>query len=331
MSRISSLDPGYQSGDLSVFPEAIDDFTTLYEAKNNAIATLTQTLTYNGKYIIVADASSFPHQGLLRIGPPPGQRGESELIYYGKRSGTIFRDLIRGFAGSIQNFWPAGSFASNAVLAEHHNALKDALLNIESFTGVSVFPASGSLNSLITALETRFLAPKALFSAYPPSGPPGTVVRFQNFSDGNAIRFLWNFGDSTTSIEKSPFHTYPEVGNYTVQLNIITANGAEGIATKNNYITISESERVPFFYARPITKPAIAPATFEFVDQTDGDIVQRFWIFDDGSLPVEVDDPDTHAITHTYLKSGIYNPTLLIITSDQGLKRVFLNNEVTVL
>ena len=68
MSRISSLDVGYETGDLSVYPEALDDKEILYEAKNNAKTTLKQALSYNAKFIIVDDASSFPEKGLIRIG-----------------------------------------------------------------------------------------------------------------------------------------------------------------------------------------------------------------------------------------------------------------------
>lgn len=91
--RISSLDSGYVIGDLSVYPEAIDDKEILYEARNNAITTLKQILPFNGRKIISYDASKFPPQGLLRIGPPPGTFGLAELIYYGKRTDSVFSDL----------------------------------------------------------------------------------------------------------------------------------------------------------------------------------------------------------------------------------------------
>ena len=123
-TRVSSMDDGYQAGDLSVYPEAIDSTDTLYEAKNNAATTLKQTVPVNGTYIVVEDASSFPAKGLIRIGPAnttipaietapttldnsgvPGYSGVAEMVYYGERTGTVFKQLIRGFAGSRQSQW----------------------------------------------------------------------------------------------------------------------------------------------------------------------------------------------------------------------------------
>ena len=46
LQRNSSLDLGYQSGDLSLFPLAKDTRSQLYDARNNAETTLKQTLTY---------------------------------------------------------------------------------------------------------------------------------------------------------------------------------------------------------------------------------------------------------------------------------------------
>ena len=60
MTRVSSMDVGYQAGDLSVFPLAADTPDTLYQVSNNAATTLAQTLPINGTYLIVNDASTFP-------------------------------------------------------------------------------------------------------------------------------------------------------------------------------------------------------------------------------------------------------------------------------
>ena len=107
--RISSLDDGYTTGDLSLFPEALDDKHVLFEATNNSFVFLKQTLTYNGKIIIVEDTSSFPEKGELRIGPLPGEAGEYELVYYDKKTSNTFQKLKRGYAGSKINYWPAAA------------------------------------------------------------------------------------------------------------------------------------------------------------------------------------------------------------------------------
>lgn len=341
-NRISSLDTGYQTGDLSVYPAALDDESNLYEAKNNTETTLKQSLNYNGKIIVVEDTSGFPDTGLIRLGPPAGEPGQAELVYYDSKTSVLFKNLIRGFAGSRQSFWPIGTNLTGAVMAEHHNAIKDAIVNIEATLGTKLDPAAGSFNATLNELETKFLAPRPMFRSYPLRGRPPLEVKFQNFSDGNAVSWLWDFGDGSTSIEKSPTHTYQIEGIFTVKLNLITTTGAQGCATKSNYITISNDVLTPFFYVELVdnTNPAYSiqtaaslsadPAEFLFVDQTDGDVLQRFWVFDDGDT-LSVTDPDIHTVKHTYATPGDYSPSLLIVLANQQLKRVFLSEAIIVL
>lgn len=347
IQRNSSLDIGYTAGDLSIFPEAKDSKETLYEVKNNAETNLKQTLAYNGKYIIVDDNSTFPDKGLLRIGPPPGKAGAAELIYYDVKTNGVFKNIIRGFAGSRQNPWPIGSWVTNAVISEVHNAEKDAIIQIEKNLGTQDNPSEESLNGILKSQEVRFLSPKAIFRATRLEGPPPLKVRFQNFSTGPLVRFLWDFGDGTTSVEKSPIHTYQAEGIYTVQLNVITSLGAQGITNKTNYIEVNKEKIIPFFYVKPLvgySNESAEPTVFNFVDQTDGDIVQRYWIFDgpgqvslngidwvsiDGTSYVQF-DPNLHSIKYKYDKPGIYVPSLLILFENQTSKRAFLREELVV-
>lgn len=283
--RISSLDSGYQTGDLSLFPEALDDKDVLYEATNNSTVRLKQTVSLNSKIIIVEDTTGFPDKGHLRLGPEPGMTGQYELVAYEKRTSNTFQNIKRGFAGSRINQWPAKkTWVSNTVFSDHHNAIKDAIINIEQDLGLIKSPDPKSLNGILKAQEVRFLAPKPLFRAYPIKGPPQLKVRFQNFTTGYVARYLWDFGDGGTSLEKSPTHTYVTEGIYTVKLNVVTTTGAQGIATKIEYIVVDADEALPFFYVDSINNPysvetatnlSETPKEFRFIDQSDGEIVQR--------------------------------------------------------
>jgi PKD repeat protein len=339
-NRISSLDAGYSTGMLSLFPEALDDYESLYRATNNAKIALKQTLTYNGRRIIVEDTSLFPDNGILRIGPEIGLAGQFEMVAYGKKTSNTFEELKRGYAGSQQNFWVSGNnYVSNAVFAEHHNAIKDALINMQSNLGLKDFPSETSLNGILKAQEVRFLAPKPLFRAFPIKGPPPHKVRFQNFSTGYIIRYLWDFGDGGTSLEKSPSHTYENEGLYTVKLNVVTSTGAQGVATKINYIEVNANESLPFFYVESISDPYsqqtadadnLTPKTFTFVDQSNGAIVQRNWIFGDGAKVTE-QDPDVHEVSHIYAHPGEYFVSELIQFANGRLKRFELPEPLIVL
>lgn len=338
--RISSTDTAYETGMLSIYPEVLDDYESLYKATNNAKIPLKQSLTFNGNRIIVEDTSLFPPNGIVRIGPDIGIPGEFEMIYYGNKTKNTFESLIRGFAGSRQRNWESNKyFISNSVAAEHHNAIKDALLNMQVNCGIKDFPDPLSLNGILKYQETKFLAPKPLFRAFPIKGPPSLKVRFQNFSTGHIIRHLWDFGDGSSSLEKNPNHEYLNEGIYTIKLNIVTSTGAQGIATKTNYIEVNSDEILPFFYVNSTNNPYsqeyatinnVSPKEFVFIDQSDGDIVQRNWIFGDGTSYTE-QDPNKHQISHIYQKKGEYLVTQLIQYANGRLKRVELNEPLIVI
>jgi PKD repeat protein len=319
-SRISSLDSGYIAGDLSIYPKALDSEDTLYQVANNASTVTTQGISYTTKFIVVQDASSFPSSGLIKVG--------EETVYYASRTDTTFKELARGFSGSRQGPWPKNTPVLGCVFAEVHNAEKDAIINIEANIGVSDKPTDASLNGILKKQESRWLAPAPLFRAFPASGPAPLEVSFQNFSSGNAVSFLWDFGDGNTSVEVSPMHTYASIGTYTVQLSMTTSLGAQGIITKKSYITVNNNQAQAFFYVTPVI--GIANTTnITFIDQTDGDIASRYWIFDDGTF-FTASDPDVHTATHIYTVAGSYQPSLLVVFTDGTKKKLSLGDKIII-
>lgn len=302
VDRISSLDSSYSTGDLSIYPEAKDSKTELYEVKNNAETFLTHSLSYNGKYLVVDSTSTFPDQGLLLVG--------TEIIYYDSKTATLFTDLKRGFAGSRQNYWPKLTKIGNTVMAEPHNTIKDAIINIETNLGTEESPDATSLNGILKSLEERFLAPKPVFRASVTKGPAPLTVQFQNFTTGDPIRFLWQFDGSSQSTETAPSFTYMNEGTYSVKLNMITSLGAVGVSTKTDYITVDNNLKEGFYYTNELS-----PGTFEFIDQTPGDVKNRYFIFGDG-VKESQDDPDVHTAIHTYSAAGEYETALIVVMSD---------------
>ena len=128
--KTSSYDSNYKTGELSIFPTLIDNYTTLYEARNLSETNLEFGLNLNSKIIILKDGTNFPQQGILKIGSLSSKDGNSELVYYYKKEGNTFTKIIRGFQNSKSTMWQKGTLVTSGVFAEHHNALKDATLNI---------------------------------------------------------------------------------------------------------------------------------------------------------------------------------------------------------
>lgn len=281
MAKIHSLQDGYSTGDLSIYPEALDNKESLYEASNNAVTTLRQSLTYAGLVMVVNSTEKFPDKGVIKLSNEADSKS-GELIYYTSKTSNTFKGLIRGFAGSARTPWNINSTVSNAVSAEHHNSLKDAIIKIETNLGLKNEPTEASLNGILKKQENRFLVTKPIFRAYPLKGSSPLTVTFQSFSTGPIVKYFWDFGDGNTSSEKNPVHTYYKEGSYTVELNVVGSLGGQGILTKSNYITVSDDEKIPFFYVSPLEGGPYSPENttlFEFVDQTDGDIKERIWNF----------------------------------------------------
>ncbi|MBP8033600.1 MAG: PKD domain-containing protein [Bacteroidia bacterium] len=77
-------------------------------------------------------------------------------------------------------------------------------------------------------------------------------VQFSNTSS-NALNYLWDFGDGTSSSIQSPNHNYNAPGTYTVKLKACSATTCDSLI-KTNYITVSA---LPF---SPVVTPSVIPA-----------------------------------------------------------------------
>ncbi len=80
-------------------------------------------------------------------------------------------------------------------------------------------------------------APVANFTANTTTIVEGESISFTDLSTNNPTSWLWDFGDSNTSISQNPYHIYSSSGDYTVSLEVTNPNGFD-TETKNNFITV---------------------------------------------------------------------------------------------
>lgn len=106
-------------------------------------------------------------------------------------------------------------------------------------TGPCEQPLYGQVEDYSVILSPNPDPPTAAFSATPRRTCTG-VVNFTDASSNAPQSWLWNFGDTNTSTEQSPTHTYTSAGIYTVSLTATNANGSD-TQTSNNYITVVEA------------------------------------------------------------------------------------------
>ena len=82
--------------------------------------------------------------------------------------------------------------------------------------------------------------PVANFTSNVTNGSAPLSVQFNDTSTGNPTSWNWSFGDGQTSTVQNPTHTYSEVGNYSVTLNVSNNAGSNSL-TQSNYITANPS------------------------------------------------------------------------------------------
>jgi PKD repeat protein len=315
-------------GSLSVFPKAKDTPFNLHYTTNKAQDTLRLTLPSNGKYIVLNDASAFPQSGIIKITSASSDSllTTNEVIFYGRKVGDQLHLLHRGYNGTAPHNWPSGSKVTCPFMAEHHNVIKDAIIQIQKKIGLKESPSPDSINGILNYLENKWLAPKPVFRAYPRMGASPLTVTFHNFSTGYGGRYLWDFGDGDTSSEQHPVHTYISEGKYTVRLTMTSINNGQGLTEKPDYIEVNNDQLPSFFYVTPIRGQV--GTSFTFVDQSDGDIIERHWFFGDGS-DITISNPNIHSVTHNY-KAGKYQPSLIIRLADNKIKKVVLPEGIEV-
>jgi PKD repeat protein len=124
--------------------------------------------------------------------------------------------------------------------------------------------------------EEKKPLPDANFS-FTPSGD-GRTIQFTNEST-DATSYLWEFGDTQTSTEVNPTHTYPDYGPYSVKL---TATGDGGTADFTYSLTITKSSPVKMD-DNTIDDWATIPDAFVSVDNSGG-LIQKVKVDYDGNF-----------------------------------------------
>jgi PKD repeat protein len=164
--------------------------------------------------------------------------------------------------------------------------------------------SSLSINSYWTTAYIN-IHPVAKFSADVFSGNANLTVQFTDESLGEPTSWLWNFGDSSTSTDQNPEHTYTKAGTFTVSLTI---NGGAASETKTDYITVY---LVAQFSGTPTS--GAAPLEVQFTDVSLGTPTLWLWEFGDTTTS-SLQNP-----LHTYTDIGDFTVKLTVsVTSSSA-------------
>lgn len=246
------------------YPEIIDTDTNLYLVKDSLVLTLSKD--YNiGDTIIVSNGTSdqmglFPSSGIITLTDQCAELDARAIsFYYSSKDDLtgIFSgiELLSGFP-NVDKSAKITTITMN-VVAQHHNNIKDGIINVEKFSGVlgdiSLIPKVGSLEARINYLRSVALKPKAWFSADKKIGIIPFVVNFTDLSfrvatdnADNPVTTTWDFGDddirtfnyantsdANTSSNQKIQKIYEIAGTYTVTYTITNKFGTDSVTFEN--------------------------------------------------------------------------------------------------
>ncbi|MES2431553.1 MAG: PKD domain-containing protein [Bacteroidota bacterium] len=167
---------------------------------------------------------------------------------------------------------------------------------------------SAGADSLVkTNYITVFSKPAVDFTSDVITGCYPLSVNFKDLSDavsGTISTWQWDFGDGTTSDQKSPEHTYTAAGNYNITLRVTNSNGCVTTIAKPAYIKISEGLTAKFTNNAPST--CTLPATINFQNTSVGTSTLTYaWDFGDGTASTDASP------IHIFTSIGNYTVKLI--------------------
>lgn len=233
------------------FPTSLDNDLNLFVVKDSLRLTLAADYNIGDTTISVENnqliMSLFPAAGIITLVEncsEPENRAIS--FYYTSRTETTFNGLTL-LDNFVDSYKPKNvTNVVQNVMAEHHNAIKDAIINIQNYIGLPTdtvtVPYTGNLIQRVNYLQSVAYTPKAWFTADTTLGTIPLTVNFtdQSFRLGrilndNTITFVWNFGDDTSSVityteltgTGNATHTYQRPGSFDVTLKVTNKFGSD--------------------------------------------------------------------------------------------------------
>ncbi|RNL50574.1 PKD domain-containing protein [Pedobacter jejuensis] len=174
---------------------------------------------------------------------------------------------------------------------------------------VTLYASNSCSNAYTTETIVVLDQPTVAFTSDKTIGCSGTVISFKNNSK-NAITYLWDFGDGTTSTAFEPQHTFTGTAtHYTVSLKATNLQGCSNTSIIPNYINLVAPPQ-SIFTVLPGNELSIPNFAFSFRDASLNGAGSWEWNFGDGSTST-LQNP-----THTYANVGDYTVTLKVLNKE---------------
>lgn len=229
----------------STYPDTFDNDANLFLVHDSLRGKLVNDYKIGDKSISVTGdiflVSRFPSSGFITLTEQCSKPEERALSFYY----TSYDTATNTFSGLelLPGFIDVGkskmtTVVTQNVMSHHHNNIKEAIKSIQEFVGVKgttdLVPFGPTMEGRTNFLRNIVLAPKAWFSVNTRVGLVPFEVSFSDKSfrlgtDGTSstVSYLWDFGDSTSSVEASPTKIYTEPGLYDVSLTVTNDFGSD--------------------------------------------------------------------------------------------------------
>jgi PKD repeat protein len=202
--------------------------------------------------------------------------------------------------GQISGYgWNFGDGSSSAEASPVH-----VFRNAGEYEVKLTVVGPGGQSNVSQIITVNVNPPNAQFEQSTSGGPSPLTVQFTDRSTGQIDNYRWDFGDGTTSNERSPRHVFTEERTYNVTLRV---RGPGGTGRAYSVVTVTRPQALPpaaSFTPKETGGPA--PLSIQFTDTSTGEITARLWEFGDGTTST-----DQNPI-HRFDNPGTYNVRLTV-------------------
>lgn len=184
-----------------------------------------------------------------------------------------------------------------------------------------VSDATGCFDTVTTASYINVSNPAVGFTINDTLVCPGTSVTFTDTTQGVGLQHFWDFGDSNTSTQPNPTHSYGNSGIYDVKLVIVDGNACSDSTTHTAAVNV----QLPTANFGAVANTASCPPFLvDFRDSSSSDVVSWFWDFGDSTSST---GPNPN---HIYNVSDSFTVTLIVTTADGCSDTIVKSNFVII-
>jgi len=302
-----------QSGTFDLIPLSI-------EASKDTLLNMSTIETIDDHVLTLTMREYFPPEALV----------DHDIVFIIDEMGTIDLDATPSTGESLEYFWlfEDGSNDTNpTVLGRAYMIGGSYVINL------TVTDSSENTDSLEIYVIVRNTVPYEVnIIGGNKSGDEDESLSFSGTAQdtpndiGTGLSYVWNFGhDGEMGFGQAVDHSFPEEGNYTVNLTVVDDNGAMNFTE----ITVSITNKIPTPTIEVLNQEDPMSGEIVYfsaigVSDTPSDIeavLDYEWDFGDGNFDTGI------SVTHTYLESGSFTVNLTIRDDDgaEGMDTTSVN------